>query len=472
MQRAYTQPNTLTANRLIAKDSLQLAGTWYSSLMSGTSGWKLTGNNIGATNFLGATNNLPLVFKVNNVRAGYLGISSTANTSFGTNSLSNFSTGYNNTAIGYDALLNSTTGVYNTAIGAQSMRTNTTGGYNTAIGESSLYTNLNGIQNSAVGNYSLRSNSSGSGNSANGYQALYSNTTGNSNVSTGFNSLYNNTTGSFNVGVGYNSLQANTSGSNNTAVGNDALQSLTTGTKNTAIGPKVAPNATIGSYNSFFGDSTGAGITTGSYNTIIGARVSGLSSSLSNNIILADGQGNRRLNIDNSGNVGIGTTTPAEKLDIDGNLNFSGSQFIIKKGGNNVVFSDGTFLELSDGSGNSPSFYSDASTTSIRIGNGGNDMLVGDGSHATSLYAAGNLVIEGTPSETTIIGGSTNVVNITQLIKLGAVTFSGLPASPVTGMIAHVSDSNTGTWGATIAGGGGNTVLAFYNGINWTVIGK
>lgn len=51
-------------------------------------------------------------------------------------------------------------------------------------------------------------------------------------------------------------------------------------------------------------------------------------------------------------------------------------------------------------------------------------------------------------------------------------TFANLPASPVAGMMATVTDSSTATWGATIAGGGANVVLAFYNGTAWTVAGK
>lgn len=51
------------------------------------------------------------------------------------------------------------------------------------------------------------------------------------------------------------------------------------------------------------------------------------------------------------------------------------------------------------------------------------------------------------------------------------VAFANLPATPVTGMLATVTDSNTATWGATIAAGGSNVVLAFYNGTNWTVAG-
>ncbi len=51
------------------------------------------------------------------------------------------------------------------------------------------------------------------------------------------------------------------------------------------------------------------------------------------------------------------------------------------------------------------------------------------------------------------------------------VAFASLPTG-VAGMVAYVTDSNTNTWGATIAGGGANKVLAFYNGTNWTVAGK
>jgi hypothetical protein len=55
---------------------------------------------------------------------------------------------------------------------------------------------------------------------------------------------------------------------------------------------------------------------------------------------------------------------------------------------------------------------------------------------------------------------------------LGApsTTFASLPTG-TTGTIACVTDSTTATFGAVIAGGGFNTVLAWYNGTSWTVIG-
>ncbi len=62
------------------------------------------------------------------------------------------------------------------------------------------------------------------------------------------------------------------------------------------------------------------GIITGSANTIIGANVTGLAAGLSNNIIIADGNGNRRINVDATGNVGIGTDAPTALLDVMGDV--------------------------------------------------------------------------------------------------------------------------------------------------------
>jgi len=50
------------------------------------------------------------------------------------------------------------------------------------------------------------------------------------------------------------------------------------------------------------------GITTGSYNTVIGSQVSGLTPTLSNNIIIADGQGNQRLVFNSSGQGVVGSS--------------------------------------------------------------------------------------------------------------------------------------------------------------------
>lgn len=62
-------------------------------------------------------------------------------------------------------------------------------------------------------------------------------------------------------------------------------------------------------------------------------------------------------------------------------------------------------------------------------------------------------------------------VELTNLPKVPSFAFASLPTGQ-RGMLAVVTDSNTATWGATIAAGGSNIVLGFYNGTNWTVAAK
>ncbi len=52
-------------------------------------------------------------------------------------------------------------------------------------------------------------------------------------------------------------------------------------------------------------------------------------------------------------------------------------------------------------------------------------------------------------------------------------TFATLPSPATVGMYAVVTNSSTVVWGAIIAAASpGSKVLAFYNGTNWTVLGK
>ena len=167
-----------------------------------------------------------------------------------------------------------------------------------------------------AGNFTMTGStgSQGSYNTGIGQNALFSNTTGTNNTANGQNALYANTTGSNNTANGRSALLSNTTGIQNTAIGQGALQSNTTGGNNTALGLAAGQDVTTASNNTLIGRNTGRGITTGSNNTILGANVTGLAAGLANNIILADGAGNQRLNITSTGNVGIGTTAPDTKL--------------------------------------------------------------------------------------------------------------------------------------------------------------
>ncbi|MDR2690730.1 MAG: tail fiber domain-containing protein [Dysgonamonadaceae bacterium] len=143
-----------------------------------------------SSNILGTTGYFPIIFKVNDIVAGFTGNHLQGNVSFG-----------------YGSLLNYTVGTYNTAIGSSALRSNnsnaTTGDYNTAIGSSALYFNTSGGGNTASGAGALLVNTSGHHNTADGNNALLSNTTGNYNSAIGYSALQHNTTGSFNSAIGF-----------------------------------------------------------------------------------------------------------------------------------------------------------------------------------------------------------------------------------------------------------------------------
>ena len=272
-----TQRTAITspANGLLVFDTdtntfwFYASSAWVNLSAAANTGWSLTGNS-GTdpnTQFIGTTDNQPLIFKVNNLQAGKI---NGFNTAIGASALLTNSTGTNNTAIGVSALFSNTTGSYNTASGLNALFSNTTGNNNTASGQNALLGNTTGGNNTANGQGALYTNRTGSANTAIGVNALGNNTTANDNTATGTNALYFNTTGFYNTANGSQALFSNTTGVGNTANGQGALYSNTTGTLNTATGTSALYNNTTGSFNTASGNGTLFYNTTGSNNTASG----------------------------------------------------------------------------------------------------------------------------------------------------------------------------------------------------------
>ncbi|MCL1933387.1 MAG: tail fiber domain-containing protein [Candidatus Azobacteroides sp.] len=241
------------------------------SVFSQTS-WSLTGNaGVATSNFLGTTNNVPLIFKANNQWAGFSGYPDQYNVSFGYLTLNPLNAGTCNTAFGAQALRANTSGNGNIAIGTWTLDYNTTGTFNVAIGESaSAKQNGTVNYNVAIGRAALINNAQ-SGNTAVGFESAISNTEGASLTAVGFKTLWNNTKGTNNSAFGFNSLINNTTGLNNTAVGAWSMVGNTTGEHNTTVGVKSLYANTTGEYNTAIGVQALELNTTGFWNTALGA---------------------------------------------------------------------------------------------------------------------------------------------------------------------------------------------------------
>ena len=299
----------------------------------------------------------------NNVALGNAALGSltsgSGNTAVGSLALDANTTGIQNTVVGYLAGTSITTGNYNTAVGVVALQNYdvtdcvaigtealrdcqgnrnigigneagrfATGADNVIIGDlAGDASSFSGNNNIGIGSGALGGISSGSNNTAVGRSALAVNTTGGDNTAMGRNALDANTTGLNNTALGEGSLTANTTASHQTVIGKGAGETITTGAENVLVGHEAGRDGnfsastmigrragaiTTGINNTFVGHECGTLVTSGTKNTIIG-RFTGSSGgldirTLSNNIVLSDGDGNPRAFFDSSGNMGLGLT--------------------------------------------------------------------------------------------------------------------------------------------------------------------
>jgi len=271
------------------------------------------------------------------------------NTAIGSNSLENNIEGNFNTALGFRTLNNNLTGNNNIAIGVNALLSNTASN-NTAIGVASLTSNITGTENTALGHRSLYRNESGNNNIAIGNSALLNNTVKGNLIAIGDSALYNNGINSNNtyystrnVAIGSKSLFANTVGSRNTAIGFNSLKTNISGVSNTAIGASALYLNSIGGQNTSIGEKAMYENKIGFRSTAIGYRA-GYKSTGNGCIFIGNKAGynetgNNKLYINNTdsstpliggdfarntvvvnGKLGIGVSSPAAKLHIDGDV--------------------------------------------------------------------------------------------------------------------------------------------------------
>ena len=308
-----------------------------------SSSWMLEGNNLAdsSTKWIGTQNVTPLVVKTNGVErmrvtgGGWVGIGTATPSAAlhvaGKSILidDDVKVGGNNrnTFLGREVLTIPTVGWGNVGVGNGAGRY-LTGFANVALGESALFRSTSD-GNVSIGFMSMFESTAGWHNVAIGERAMQNATTGGDNIAIGWSALGNVGSGTSNLGVGGSAL-SNNSGSSNTAIGVAAASMQTSGNFNTFVGNSAGHGLLSGDFNTIIAvnyQNGTLGLTSGNANTIIGSRITGLSATLNNNIIIADGEGNRRVNVDNLGRIGLGVNAPLKKLHVAGSKDSSDIRF-------------------------------------------------------------------------------------------------------------------------------------------------
>ena len=188
---------------------------------------------------------------------------------------------------------------------------------------------LTGIANIAIGMDSLNAATGASNNVAIGLDSQILNQTGNYNVSVGAVALGSLVSGQYNVAIGANALGQAT-GNNNIGIGTDAGWPITSGTGNTYIGYSSGSNV---SNRLFIGTNSktsplldgnlstdvltlNAGLIVNEEGAALNTRVEGETDA---NLLFVDASTDR---------VGIGTSVPAAKLDVDRGNRFADTVYI------------------------------------------------------------------------------------------------------------------------------------------------
>ena len=331
----FTGPVAAGSTNYVQNTTVQQASTNFNISGNGTAGGTFSANNVNASNQfnIGGFHVLSRPGNGNLFAGLQAGQSNTGtqNSFFGHLSGSQNGSGVLNAFFGYLSGQNTTTGSSNAFFGADAGKGNVSGGGNSFFGRAAGQDNITGDYNSFFGFSAGPASVVGTGNVFFGYQSGQVSTAGDENVFVGYRSGFNNTLGDNNTLVGSNADVTSTNLSFAAAIGSGA----TVSSSNTiALGRSAGQDTVRIPGDLFVLNGTDAEPGSGGY--IISGLTSSTNIAIDNNEIMARNNGavaTLALNADGgnvhliqagTGNVGIGTTAPDQKLTVNGNASKTG----------------------------------------------------------------------------------------------------------------------------------------------------
>ena len=244
---------------------------------------------------------------------------SSGNLFVGINAGNSSVTGAGNTLVGEEAGKNITSASSNTIVGQNAGKNISTGSNNSFYGGSSGESNTTGYDNVFVGESSGKSNTSGNSNLFLGTNAGYLNSSGKENVFVGKEAGMLNTTGSGNVFLGYSAGTSET-GSNKLYIENSATSSpLIYGD---FANDSLAINGSLAIKEELI-DGSGNSGTSGQILSSTGTKTQWTTFNPGDDDWSYISGSGLTGNVYHSGNVAIGQSTSANKLDVNGSVNIT-----------------------------------------------------------------------------------------------------------------------------------------------------
>jgi hypothetical protein len=179
------------------------------------------------------------------------------------------------------------------------------------------------------------------------------------------------------------------------------------------------------------------------------------------------------MRLDASGNLGVGTTSPLCKLDVNGTIRSTG----------NTTPASGAGLEfLYDGTNGSILTYNRSTSTwlpvqvlgsTARLVAQNGDATLGTVTPSNVIFTSDNTERARITSGGEVLVGLTSATGVAKLQVSGPIRTTGytvatLPAGTV-GMRTYVTDALAPSFGVAVAGSGAVTIPVFYDGANWIV---
>ncbi len=268
------------------------------------------GLNSGRSNTIGSNNNFF------GDSAGISNVDGSSNNFFGPGAGSSNIDGYSNNFFGFNAGTSNTSGYFNNFFGFTAGANNATGTDNNFFGNAAGHDNTGGGGNNFFGTAAGTHNITGSNNNFFSFAAGINNTTGSENNFFGIEAGNQNIDGFGNSFVGSRSGHENTSGSYNSAIGFRAGEANILGNENVSIGVLAGGSVTDSVGNTFIGSYAGQqdGAIFSSSSLSNATAIGYFAQVQQSNSLILGGTGGHAVN------VGIGTTTPSDRLFVEGQI--------------------------------------------------------------------------------------------------------------------------------------------------------